>query len=76
MSKNCDQKHCENHDCVGQLEIGQAGCLLNDPCIVCDLLLLNLSNSFRKKRWNALQASHFISFQESFNKFIKKLALM
>ena len=31
MSKYDDQTHCENRDCVGQLEIGQAGHLLNHP---------------------------------------------
>ena len=29
MSKNGDQTHCKNLDCVGQLEIGQDGYLLN-----------------------------------------------
>ena len=29
MSKYGDHTHCENFDCVGQLEIGQAGYLLN-----------------------------------------------
>ena len=33
MSKYGDQTHCENLDCVSQLEIGQAGYLLNHPCI-------------------------------------------
>ena len=31
MSKNGDQSHCKNLDCVGQLEIGQDGNLLNHP---------------------------------------------
>ena len=33
MSKYGDQMHCENPDCVSQLEIGQAGYLLNHPRI-------------------------------------------
>ena len=32
MSKYGDQTYCENLDCVGQLQIGQAGYLLNHPC--------------------------------------------
>ena len=37
VSKYGDQTHCENLDCVGQLEIGQAGYLLNHPRkIKCD----------------------------------------
>ena len=31
MSKYGDQTHCKNIDCVGQLELGQAGYLLNHP---------------------------------------------
>ena len=31
MSYYGDQTHCENLDCVGQLEIGQASYLLNHP---------------------------------------------
>ena len=31
MYKYDDQTHCENLDCVGQSEIGQAGYLLNHP---------------------------------------------
>ena len=31
MSNYDDQTHCENLDCVGQLEIDKAGYLLNHP---------------------------------------------
>ena len=31
MSYYGDQTHCENHDCVGQLEIDQTGYLLTHP---------------------------------------------
>ena len=31
MSEYGDQTHCENLDCVSQLEIGQASFLLNRP---------------------------------------------
>ena len=31
MSKYGDKINCENLDCVSQLEIGQAGYLLNHP---------------------------------------------
>ena len=31
MSEHGDQTHCENLDCVGQLEIAQAGYLLKHP---------------------------------------------
>ena len=34
MSKYGDQPHCENLDCDSQLEIGQAGYLLNHPRIL------------------------------------------
>ena len=34
MSKKGGQTTCENRDCVGQLEIGQAGHLLNHPRIM------------------------------------------
>ena len=33
MSRYGDQTNCENLDCVGQLEIGQVGYLLNHPHI-------------------------------------------
>ena len=29
-----DQTYCENRDCVGRLEIDQAGCLLTHPRIL------------------------------------------
>ena len=35
MSKYGDQTYCENLDCVGQLEIGQAGYLSNHPRNIC-----------------------------------------
>ena len=31
MSKYGDQTHCDNFDCVGQVEVGQAGYLVNHP---------------------------------------------
>ena len=38
MSDYGDQIHCENLDCVGQLEICQVGYLLTHPHIVYDIV--------------------------------------